>query len=347
MITMPNHLLEPDMNKIRKLIAESSDFLDVLNGLPFGFHRESVREQEIRLYPSFVRMAIAVNLVRMPAVSFQGWTDDVSLDVKEVIDVFDEIAEEWGWVPLTKAGRAALDLYEQLVNKFRDDIEMPLYESAISIKNAIIPECKDWDKISQYREVLETAQEGERKGYRATMAPMDAIDVFFEFKRKAQQTPCLGNSDLSIYPEWTWKLAGPIGRLRVAVQEAERQDARSVALEIRSKSTSPPGMMPTVPPPAPPAEEAEPPPVPDNEDPSNVGAAGFPCSKAELLRAQTKHASHTSYLDQQVQAGMLKLEKADKPVGHHRYIARFTDPKKHAEILEIIQQERTSPTRKH
>ena len=79
-----------------------------------------------------------------------------------------------------------------------------------------------------------------------------------------------------------------------------------------------------------------------NEAPAPSGkelpatSKGFPCSKAELLRALGKHETHLNYLSQLVEAGNLLLAKAEKPIGHSRYFASFSDSNEHAKIFKAI-----------
>jgi hypothetical protein len=66
------------------------------------------------------------------------------------------------------------------------------------------------------------------------------------------------------------------------------------------------------------------------------GADGFPCSKAELLRALGKDESHTKYLGQLIEAGKLVMENALQPVGFARYLARFRDQEEQARVIDAI-----------
>ena len=75
-----------------------------------------------------------------------------------------------------------------------------------------------------------------------------------------------------------------------------------------------------------------------NEPPAKP--MGFQCSKAELLRALGKDATHLKYLDRLVQAGQLCLKDAESPIGHLRYIATFSDSARHEAIVKAITEER-------
>lgn len=69
--------------------------------------------------------------------------------------------------------------------------------------------------------------------------------------------------------------------------------------------------------------------------------ASFQCSKAELLRALGKDETNTKYLGQLTDAERLVLKDAEKPVGHARYVVRFTDPEEHTRVIDAIMRNRT------
>lgn len=76
-------------------------------------------------------------------------------------------------------------------------------------------------------------------------------------------------------------------------------------------------------------------------DLQNVNDRGFQCSKAELLRALGKDETTTKFLDQLKAAGRLVMEDAETPVGHARYLVRFTEPEEHANVIDAIKRNRT------
>ena len=72
-------------------------------------------------------------------------------------------------------------------------------------------------------------------------------------------------------------------------------------------------------------------------------ASGFACSKTELLLALGKDKTNTKYLRQLVDAERLVMKGADKPIGHARYVVRFTDPEEHARVIDAIKRNHTAP----
>jgi hypothetical protein len=198
--------------------------------------------------------------------------------------------------------------------RYQKDVERPFLKCVLAYANGLIKRGEQLpDNVREYARLAE--QSGYSPGSVSFKTARDRIQNLWE---RYEHIPFFGKCFPTYLDEVDEKLSEAIGLLESAISDLASDDD----LVRRLDALSPlPAERPT--------EE-----LPAPQD-------GFPCSKAELLRAFGKDETHTKYLDRLVEAGRLVLNPAPKPyVGTARYLVWFRDANEHRKIVESIDKNR-------
>jgi hypothetical protein len=288
--------------------------------------------REAIFFTWFIDLADAIRPIRPLAATCNGWPDKVRPALLEIIETFDTVAEDWGWGKLAEPEPRRSEYVKERIDRYKESIARPLYESALSIHAA-------WRRPTDCEPLIfEIANDGVAMGYTATMTPEEGRIRFPRASAAFEATPCLGRKFPVLTVALESRLTAATKIILDAVLEVERLILPAAALKNASiKNESQAVSFTTALLPAQAKEDQ----ITTPKMPTHADAEWFACSKAEVLKAFGKSKTYTGFIDSLVTAGRLEWKVNETPVGYHRILVRFAKEEEHAEKTDTIRRNRS------
>ena len=141
-------------------------------------------DQEDEFLPPFANLADTLRPVRPLIDANQGWPHPIGRGLRVIVEVFDEVTREWGWEILTEPDERRGQL-ESRKAWFRDEVERPLYEAALSWQAG----CRG---LECPPDIDHWAEEGRKFGFHPTMTPEEGQARFRPALERWHKVPRFG-----------------------------------------------------------------------------------------------------------------------------------------------------------
>jgi hypothetical protein len=188
-----------------------------------------------QIYRDFTPLADALNSVRSVAACCEGWSPEIGRALPRIIQVFDALIQSWGWEELAKPEPSRTLYYDERIAWFRENVERPYYEAALSIQ-------RDWPEIVCPFDSI--AQEGRAKRFAATMTFEEATARFDELQRAYNTTFRLGSSKPTLEGEAYNSVCQAFSVMNPVVEAIEHEQSRLTVFSTDSPSMATPMLEP-------------------------------------------------------------------------------------------------------